>query len=253
MINFKTKSQKTSQDISHWMPLAIFAVAVIGTTLWTRIPQPIAEAPKSLRTSSELTGFRFHQVPLGKTVYEILATTNLLNGHFFDSSSNRYSVFHAVWEPGSISASNAFGHPPELCWVGAGFERLSLGQPSQTNLAISGQNIPFQCRVLRHPALGTPELVLWTACMGGDWYGFDLGSNIETSHEKAGINAYLKKYRRRFLNQFTIINRMGLNVSSLNARKQFIRLSQPVTIDWQTSLASLEGFAQRWLDIKSQK
>jgi hypothetical protein len=251
MIDLKTKFQKTFQDFSHWIPLAIFALALIGTTLWTRIPQPILEAPKSLRTSLELTGFHFQQVPLSKTVYEILATTNLLNGHFFDTSSNRYSVFHAVWEPGSISAPNAFGHPPELCWTGAGFERLSLGQPSQTNLAISGVYIPFQCRVLRHPALGTPELVLWTACMGGDWYGFDLGSNIDTSKEKAGINAYIKKYRRTFFYQSILINHLGLNVSSLNARKQFIRLSQPITTDWQTSLSSLEEFAQRWLVIKS--
>ena len=241
-----------ARGFRRWMPFAFFGLAVLGTAIWARLPTMRTEDPVYLHAQREIAGYRFQEVPLGNQVADTLATTNLLNGHFFDARSNRVSVFRASWEPGQGTGGNVFGHTPEICWVGNGFQTLRLGEPAQVLMGFSGRMIPFQCRVLRHPGLPLPEIALWAACIDGQWDGVEFGSPPHLPEGSAPVHAYAQETWRTVVTRWASLRRLLHRRFTQNAQKQFIRFSQPVTTDWQAALTDLERFAHQWLEAQSQ-
>jgi hypothetical protein len=232
--------------------LLLFGLAVVGTALWAWIPRPPPRDPVFLKARQEIPGYRFQPIPLGQQVAETLATPNLLNGHFWDARSNRVSVFQASWQPGQGIGANIFGHTPEICWVGAGFRTLHLGEPSQVALSFSDRSIPFQCRILKHPDLATPEITVWAACLDGHWDDIVYGSPPDLTQGSATLSAYLQASWRTVVTRVGSIRRSVKHPVTQNARKQFVRFSHPLTTDWQTALADLERFAQLWLEPRPE-
>jgi hypothetical protein len=187
---------------------------------------------------------------LGSRIAETLATTNLFNGHFFDSHSNRISVFEAQWQAGQGNGGNLFGHTPEICWAGQGFRTVRFGEPSQVFLSLAGRRIPFQCRVLRHPDLPTPEITLWAACLDGRWDDILFGPPPNLNDEAATVGTYLQEVGRTFTTRWASVRRLVQQPYTVGARKQFIRFSMPLHTGWEPALVELERFAQQWLDAR---
>jgi hypothetical protein len=187
-------------------------------------------------------------VALGATVLKSLATTNLLNGHFFDARSNRVSVFSAAWQPGQGTGGNVFGHTPEICWVGAGFRTIRAGEPDHLALHLAGRSIPFQCRVLQHPELPTPEITLWAACLDGRWDDITFGAPTDMSEGTPTLVAFVQGFWRTVTTRWAGLRRLFEQPFTQNARKQFLRFSKPLTTDPQRALRELEQFATLWLE-----
>jgi hypothetical protein len=206
----------------------LFGLAVMGTALWAWIPWPPPQDPVFLKARQEIPGYRFQPIPLGQQVAETLATPDLLNGQFWDARSNRVSVFHASWQPGQGTGAVVFGHTPELCWVGAGFSTLHLGEPSQVSWGFSGGSIPFQCRILQHPVLAAPEITLWAACLDGHWDEIVYGSPPNMTEGPATLSAYLQESWRTVVTRGASVRRLLKRPLTQNARKQFVRFSHPV-------------------------
>lgn len=231
------------------MSLGLFVLAVLGTAVWVRWPRPAPEDRVFLRARDRIPGYHFQPVALGTTVSETLATTNLLNGHFFDAHSNRVSVFSAAWEPGQGTGANVFGHTPEICWVGAGFRTIRVGEPDRLALSLAGRSIPFQCRVLQHPELPMPEITLWAACLDGRWEVYQFSPPPDLSRQSATTATYLGEAWRYAATRLSSLQRLIHRPFTQNARKQFIRFSMPLGSDWQTTLRELEVFAAKWLEV----
>ena len=228
--------------------LGLFALAVVGTAVWVRWPRPVPEGRVFLRARDRIPGYHFQPVMLGTAVPETLATTNLFNGHFFDAQSNRVSVFSAAWDPGQGTGGNVFGHTPEICWVGAGFRTVRAGEPDQLALHVAGRSIPFQCRVLQHPELPTPEITLWAACLDGRWDDITLGAPPDMPVGSQPLMTYLRGFWRTITTRWAGVRRLIQQPFTQNARKQYLRFSKPLTTDPQTALKDLERFAGLWLE-----
>lgn len=228
--------------------VVLFGVAVLGTGLWIRTQTRPPQNPLFLTARHQIPGHQFQPVPLGEMVADTLATTNLFNGHFYDSHSNRVSVFEAQWSAGQGNGGNLFGHTPEICWAGQGFRTIRMGEPSQVFLSLAGRRIPFQCRVLRHPELPTPEITLWAACLDGRWDDILFGPPPNLNDEAATVGTYLQEVGRTFTTRWASIRRLVQNPFTIGARKQFIRFSIPLHTGWESALVELEHFAELWLD-----
>jgi len=230
-----------------FIPLIVFGLAVLGTRLWIQSHTRPPENPVFLTARHEIPGYRFVPVALGSQVEVSLSASELFNGHFFDARSNRVSVFAAYWLPGQGDI-NSVGHTPEKCWVGTGFRIEPHGEPSQVLISMAGREIPFQCRILKHPDLGAPEITLWAACIAGRWDGIPYEPPLEQLNNAPTVRERLRalwvSYERRWVFFCEYIHLR----STPTARKQFVRFSIPLTTEWQPALAELEAFAHQWLE-----
>jgi hypothetical protein len=233
--------------LARWVPLGAFGLAVLGTWILVQFRIRPSENPLFFAGRTEMLGYRFQAVPLGLRVAEMLATTQLLNGHFFDSRSNRVSVFQADWKAGEVNDDKVLGHTPELCWVGTGFRTVRLGEPSQVVMELAGHRVPFQCRILKHPGLPNPEITLWAACIDGRWDDYSLGQLADMGKPDTTLRSYLRDVWRTLSTRWAAVRRVALQPLAISGPKQFVRLSLPVTNEWPAALADLECFAQAWL------
>ena len=188
-------------------------------------------------------------MPLGERVSGILATTNLLNGHFLGARANRISVFQASWEAGHGTRAEVLGHTPELCWVGRGFRVQHMGEPTEVLFGISDRLIPFQCRIFQDPTTGNPEITIWAVSLDGRWDEIVYGIPPELVDGMDRPSTYAGEFLRALVTRWDFLRRSMNHPFTQSARKQFVRLSQPLTGDWQTAIQELEIFAQQWLGI----
>jgi hypothetical protein len=240
-------------ELVNWMQFGAFIFAVLGTWIGVKFRIRPSENPLFFTGRTEMNGYRYQAVPIGKKAAKALAATGLLNGHFFDSRSNRVSVFKADWKAGQGHGDEVLGHTPELCWVGNGFRMLQLGQPSQVFVNLNQRLVPFQCRILTHPGLPTPEITLWAACIDGRWDDFSLGPAVDIEKPGTTVGSYLADIEFMVSKRWAAMRRMALQPFGDSAPKQFIRLSMPVAHEWPSALANLERFAQAWVVPETQK
>jgi len=245
-------SSVTPREIRGLPALLIFGLAVVGPALWAWVPRPPAGNPVFLKDRQEIPGYEFQAIPLSQQVVKTLATSDLLNGHFWDAGSNRFSVFRASWQPGQGTIDNAIRHTPEICWVDAGFRILNLGAPSQVTLDFSGQPISFQCRILKHPALAAPEITLWATCLDGRWDVNQQGPPANPPGGSVTVFTHLRDVWTIIVTQDISLRQSREQAFTQHVRKQFLRFSIPVTTDWQAALTDLERFGQLWLELQPQ-
>jgi hypothetical protein len=243
----KKRGQARWARWANWVPVLMFGLAVLGTWIGVQSRIKSSEDPLFFARRSEVPGYRFQGVPLGRQVAETLATTRLLNGHFFDSRSNRVSVFQADWKAGDGDGGTVFGHTPDICWVSGGFRTVRLGEPSQVFIKLAGHHVPFQCRILTHPGLPTPEITLWAACINGRWDDVLLGSPADMGRSDFTLHFFLLDLKQKLSTCMAAVRRLALHPLEVSYPKQFVRLSLPVTHEWPGALANLELFAQAWL------
>ena len=232
---------------ARWVSVWVFGLAVLGTWIGVQSRIRPTENPLFFSGRTAMPGYRFQAVPLGRPVEETLGTTRLRNGHFFDARSNRVSVFQADWKAGEGDGGNLFGHTPEICWVGGGFRTVRMGEPSQVFVELAGQRVPFQCRILTHPGLPTPEITLWAACIDGRWDDVRLGPPADMGKPDTTVRSYVRDVGRTLSTRWAAVCRVALKPFAIHGPKQFVRVSLPVTAGWPAALADLERFTQAWL------
>lgn len=224
----------------------LFCVGVVGAWGWFHLAPPPRGPGLKLSAAEQMPGWRFQSEPLSEAVQSTLATTNLFNGAFTSDRGGVVTVFAAEWSAGSARMMSVVEHTPDICWVGAGFVPVDLGQPTQVELEIAGRTLPFECRAFNGPRGGTPELVLWCTVVDGQvmpeadrWQAeTDAGQTRNTRLAHAG--------RRSAIGHFLH------NLSERRAAdgaKQFVRFSVAVTSDWREGLDRLRGFGSQWLSI----
>ncbi len=227
--------------------LTAFGWAVISPRIWIQSYTRPPGNPFFLNARREIQDYRFISVPLGPRVEKILSTTELSNGHFINARFQRVSVFFGNWQPGQGDTSSVT-HTPEGCWVATGFQILPYDGPSQLSISIGGRQIPFQCRVLKHSDLATPEITLWAACIDGIWNGLPYKASLEQIEDSHTVLDRLQHILVQYKNHWKFFCDSVLFRSNPAVRKQFIRFSTPLTTEWQPALGELVSFANRWLE-----
>ena len=230
--------------------LLLFIIGVVGADIWNCLPRHSHKKSYYLSPRKEISGYRFKSVRLAPTVNKILCTTNLLNGHFFDFRSNRFSVLSAKWEPGQGTVGELF-HTPDACWTGQGFELLESNVGSRITFQIHDRSIPFECRILKHPERPESEIVVWAVCLDGHWNEVQFGVPPTTNGESNKFANYFRGLWRLIKSRVNCFGYLISHPPSKNSRKQFIRISIAITAEPQTALSELKQFACKWLEIRN--
>jgi len=220
---------------------------VISPWLWIQSRTLLPEDQFFLSVGHEIPGWRFSPVTLDTQTKKTLGASRLFNGHFLDARSNRVSVFAADWQRGKGDL-DSLGHTPEKCWVGTGFKIVPFGGPSQLFISFGGRQIPFQCRVLKHPDLAAPEITLWVACIDGQCDEIPYQPPLLPIENSYTLRAQYLTLLAAYKNRWAFLSDPLVFRSNPAARKQFIRLSAPMTTEWQPALVELAAFAKRWIE-----
>lgn len=225
--------------------------AVVLPWAWFFAGAPVARESVRLQPRATVRGWSFVAEPVSATAREILATTNLLQGHFLHPGPGvtRVSVFAAEWRARDGQAMGVVQHTPDICWVGGGWVPVALGQPERSTLRLGEVTLPFECRAFAAPGGTRRELVLWCTLVSGAPLAEQDRWAMETDARQDRQSRLDWVGRRTAVNQF---------LSNLAARrpatgeKQFVRLSVPVQENWGEGLERLRAFATEWLAAEHQ-
>lgn len=235
-----------------WVVIGIFAVCIVGTWLWFNAFVEKKQTLRRISLATHVNGYAFTAKPLSKTEETVLVTTNYINGVFGGSgivASPEVMAFLANWDGGDESLK-VLVHSPDICWSGAGWRAVNLGQPRQLEIPVktdpAGQSstpLLFECRVMEAPN-GHRELVIWSALVGGEnlaqTHWFSPENNVkERGGDRENKAASMAASRRLRAGYFVT---QVLNRESIRGPKQFVRLSTPVSGGWEKSMGTLQSF-----------
>ena len=247
-----------------------------------------------LTARTNLPGYTFVSEPVSDAVKETLGTTNILSGTFYRTedgdrkseirnqttrvgdanlvltsdirpphsvlrplASDRITVFLATWSAESKKPLLMLGHTPDICWTGAGWKPIDLGQPRQVLIDLpttegrsqrsepasdvrhlssgtdlrppSSRPLPFSCRAFESPDRTTRELAVWCTLIDGQ----PLTDSIPSERASVQVVTSDAHVRMTILDRLLRATRQRLPV---RGEKQFVRYSMPMNGDWQMTL-----------------
>ena len=248
--------------------LGLFAAAIVSAWAWFNAAPPPDAAGIRLEARTNIAGHTFIPEPLGRGALELLSTPDVVNGFFAASNSAKSDgkepqpvrVFAAEWTAAHAQGMTVVQHTPDICWVGAGWKPIDIGQPKQVEIEVpvvqppgssasapKTVKLPFECRVFLSPDGHSRELVLWCTLVSGrvlpEQSRFDPGK--EQSDDLTERERQLAAGRRLTAGYFAEALKHRLRA---RGTKQFARLSAPVDGAWTEPLSELQTFASEWLE-----
>jgi hypothetical protein len=238
------------RPLSIWSMTALFGAAIVAAWAWFYVGVTPPEKSYVLKTRDEIPGYRFTAVPIGEQAIEILATTNLVNGQFEGSDRQRFTVFAADWAAKGSKQMGVLGHTPEICWVGAGFQLTSLGEPPFMEVSFGPEKLALECRVFRTPDQRSIEMVVWCSLVSGQ--PLEEGFRFQPDRDKSSGNKLDQASNARTRGMNSLLKSL-VNRQPGDGTKQFVRFSTPVSGNWKDSFQCLERFAGQWLELEVQR
>lgn len=262
---------------TSWGPailvFCLFLACILTPWWWFHSGEADSVSRLRMAISSQVPGFSFTSVPVSNVELQTLATTNLMSGFYCPIptiempgttanrpvSRNKIRVFAAEWEAQTGQDMLVVHHTPDVCWVGAGWTPISLGQPTQVLLELppggtghgspSAVPLPFECRVFQPPGGGARELVLWCTLVGGqvlpEIHLFPIAT--DNGAAERDTTSRMGPYGRRLAisHLWQLLSRRIPAQSS----KQFVRLSVPIQDSWGVAIEEARAFAQQWIKV----
>jgi hypothetical protein len=232
---------------------ALFLFAVGGAWAWYNVNPRKFETAYTFSFRESPAGWTYQAFPVDPTAVEILSTTNLVNGIFRPEGKRgpEFGVFMGTWDAAVSKQMGVVAHTPDICWVGAGFVPVSLGQPGSTELEFNGTRVPFELRAFKAPDGSFHELTLWCTLVSGQVYEESVRFEPETPRAGNGAKDALtlrdESSRVHLRSQFLRI--LGNRIPG-DGSKQFVRYSTRIEDrNWEPALKRLKDFAQVWLSL----
>lgn len=230
---------------SAWAISGLFLLAVLGSTAWFATGSVSGDRRLAFALHDAIPGWSFRPEPVAESAQSILGTTNLVNGLFAGPDGETFMVFSARWQAASARSMSVVQHTPDVCWVGAGWVPVDVGQPRQVQLALKGGEMPFECRAFRGPGQDHRELVVWCTLVGGRVLP-ESGRWTELGGGDTRRDQAVAAYRRVALDHFVGNVRDRRRGSG---DKQFVRFSVPLKGDWKESMERLTRFSKLWIEV----
>ena len=271
------------QSWAHFAFAALFLACVVGVWVWFH-PELAGDAASKSRAFSylqisvetNLPGFDYVAQPLEQSELETLSTTNIVNGLFQAQGSRAvpgvlrdsgFRVFFATWQANSGQGLAVVQHTPDICWIGAGWKPVDLGQPKQITLSFplglpaskavnapesTAIQLPFECRVFQSPGGKTRELVIWCTLVGGQVLS-ESGVFNEVFKQRNADSAFPQirqgaPARRLSAGYFWEAVRQRRATRGI---KQFVRLSSTLTGDYPATIKDLQASAIHLLRLSN--
>ncbi len=228
----------------------LFLSATGGAWAWYHVAPKQFPVSYHFDATNVVSGWRFRAEPVAEQAMEILATTNLFNGTFFNEEGERVTVFMGTWDAGNPKQLSVVGHTPDVCWVGAGWKPVRAEHPDKLPLHFGPDTIPFEARTFLTPDGRQRELTVWCTLVSGQVFEetsrFELGAEANGSSRKvlqdAGARHALKS---KFLKAIT-------DRIPGEGTKQFVRFSTSFGSDGQAAFTRLDEFGRRWLQLQAK-
>ena len=229
--------------------LAVLFLAAVGTAwAWYHVNPKKFPVAYQFDTSTNAPGWSYQALPADAGVIESLATTNLVNGAFTAPGKTPFVVFMGTWDAANSKEMSVVAHTPDICWVGAGWVPLDLGQPPTTNFVFNGTEVPFEVRAFQDSVKSHVELTVWCTLVSGQV--FEESSRFVPPADSGTTDARLLQAssgRNHLRSQF--IRVLSDRIPG-NGSKQFVRFSTTVDGNWQSALERLQKFAPLWLRLQ---
>ncbi len=230
----------------------VFGLAIALPFLWVSSGDSRHWEKCSFTTAENIQGYRYIPLHLGRSVKVILATTNILNGFFVNSQSNRFSVLHVNWARASGLGGNVLAHSPDICWLGDGYKYAKVDCPEIVSINLCEKVVRCNCRVMVGQFDAGPEIVVWFATVDGFLYPVESSRKV-TGNTGARIaeNWFMDVvygFKER-CGQFVQLLRKPI---PLDSEKQYVRVSKCFSGRWDSDLIEIETFLQNWLVCNSQ-
>lgn len=227
----------------------LFFAATGGAWAWYHVAPKQFPVSYHFRPQSEVSGWKFRPEPVAEQAVEILATTNLFNGTFYNERGERVTVFVGTWDANNPKQLAVVGHTPDVCWVGAGWQPVAGGHPDKLPLHFGAHTIPFEARTFLTPDRRSRELTVWCTLVSGQIYEetsrFELPSAAPT-----GSVAERQAFGARHTLKSKLLKAIGDRIPG-DGTKQFVRFSTAAGSDWSASYALLGRFGEHWLQLET--
>jgi hypothetical protein len=199
---------------------------------------------------TNVSGWRFQDVPVSKSAEAILVADRLLNGEFRAADEKVVRVFSAKRYAESENEIGLFVHTPDRCWTESGW-KLEPTQPEFKALVVHGIPILFERRIFVHGP--ERELVYFAGLVGGQPLPYRLDHNLSVGMKHAlhaakdetgtTLRASDKRFWERIWESF-------LSRRPLIGPKQFLRISTSISeTDVRGADQLLEEFLPQWLEV----
>ncbi len=229
--------------------VALFVTAVGTAWAWYNVSPKRFPVAYHFFNSTNAPGWAYQpDPPADATVIESLATTNLVAGVFTAPGKTPFTVFMGTWDAANSKEMSVVAHTPDICWVGAGWVPVDLGQPPSTNFVFDGTLIPFEVRAFQDTSKTHVEMTVWCTLVSGQV--FEESSRFVPPANSAGTDTRLlqaSSSRNHLRSQFI---RVLADRIPGNGSKQFVRFSTSAEGDWRPALERLRQFAPLWLKLQ---
>jgi hypothetical protein len=131
--------------IAACLLLVAIALVIYGSTT---IPAPRFTGRVADLLPPAPSGWALKEKPIADSEELKQAVGELLNyddGVFVDYTNavgDRLSVYIAYWTPGKMSHRLVAGHTPDVCWVGAGWQKIQQSRMEEFRMQVSKKLIP---------------------------------------------------------------------------------------------------------------
>jgi hypothetical protein len=202
----------------------------------------------------------FVEIPLSKEVKNKLGNGEIKNGLFSSTQSEiQVRYFLGKWDPSNPKQMAVVSHTPDICWVGAGWKPVNLGQPNTTYILPGGTDsveeinkdiigIEFQTRVFEHVLSKEKELAMWCTLVDGRPIREPKVLNdSQIFLSKSVFKSVLGSFRNSQLSVHRFYVAL-LERKAWSGPKSFLRISMPLNRNqWSSEHKTLIEFAQNSL------
>lgn len=229
--------------------LVLFLMGPLGAWAWFHVGTRPPEVTYEFVVRTNVPGMRFSPVKIGPKEMEILATTNLVNGEFWDGG-RKVTVFAAEWSGASARELSVVQHTPDICWVRVGFIPVDLGQPSTRTFALGDVAVPFECRVFEID--GRRELAFWSTLLSGSFQEERMRFRPSAASHSGGAGMGEGALRARMLAGSQFLAAVS-GRQPADGTKQFVRFSTPIDTDWESGMERIAARLPEWLSVRSAR
>ena len=178
--------------------ISIFlAGAILVTEVFERkITSPKFSPEKILKFPNVFRGVSFEKRPLSELVEETLQSVSTVNGFYEIDTNKKLKVFSSAdfSSVNRYSDPEIFWHTPDVCWIGAGWNRLGL-KDSEEQIGVDSPNGRHHLERRVYEQFGNQELCYFAFIRGGKTIDF-----IKSSANLARKNYNLKNAIPHFWN-----------------------------------------------------
>jgi len=149
-----------------WLSIIILFIVVLSEVRSTSERKAIIPIEELIGFPQTYMGSKFEESPLGESVETYIQSDFTINGFYGIKEKNQIKIFSSsnYKSPSIGSQLEIFEHTPDVCWVGAGWERL-FEEDHRKHIEVGKESILFERRVYQFG--DTRELCYFAFLLGG--------------------------------------------------------------------------------------